>query len=88
MRVTSKSSTLLADVVWIVAAIGALAWGAIGFFNWNPIDAIFGGGAVEETSMASRVVYAIVGLCGLAGLVVLPLMRVGTTPARPARSTT
>ena len=56
------SKTKIADVVWIVAAIGALNWGLIGFFNWNLVDAIFGGGAREATSAGSRVIYALVGL--------------------------
>lgn len=45
--------------------LGAINWGLIGFFNWNLVDAIFGGGAQEITSAGSRVVYAIVGLCGV-----------------------
>lgn len=88
MRKYSASSTALADIVWIVAAIGAINWGLIGFFNWNLVDAIFGGGAVEQTSSASRLIYAIVGLCGLVGLVFLPLMRVGSETVRGARATT
>jgi uncharacterized membrane protein YuzA (DUF378 family) len=87
MRKYSASSTVLADVVWIIAAIGALNWGLIGFFNWNLVDALFGGGAIEETSSASRVIYAIVGLCGLTGLVLLPLMRVGEVSGPAARAT-
>jgi uncharacterized membrane protein YuzA (DUF378 family) len=61
-----------------IACIGALNWGLIGFFNWNLVDAIFGGGAQEETSTASRVVYALVGLAGLATLFSLPRI---STPA-------
>jgi uncharacterized membrane protein YuzA (DUF378 family) len=48
--------------------VGAINWGLIGFFNWNLVDAIFGGGAREETSAISRVIYAVVGLAGLASL--------------------
>jgi uncharacterized membrane protein YuzA (DUF378 family) len=55
----------------VLAIIGALNWGLIGFFNWNVVDAIFGGGAQEMTSAASRVVYALVGLAGLASLFLL-----------------
>lgn len=88
MRKYSAGSTALADIIWIVAAIGAINWGLIGFFNWNLVDAIFGGGAVEETSSASRLVYAIVGVCGVVGLVFLPLMRIGSAVAPTARTTT
>src|SRR4051812_25374211 len=68
----SHGTSALLKAVLIVALIGALDWGLIGFFNWNLVDAIFGGDARETTSTASRVVYAIVGLAGLASLFVLP----------------
>lgn len=55
----------------ILAIIGAVNWGLIGFFNWNLVDAIFGGGAQETTSTLSRVIYAIVGLSGLGSLALL-----------------
>lgn len=63
-------SALLKTAI-VVAIIGALNWGLVGFFNWNLVDAIFGGGAREMTSAASRVVYAIVGLAGLASMFLL-----------------
>lgn len=70
---------LLRTVV-IVAAIGAINWGLIGFFNWNLVDTIFGGGSREITSGFSRVIYALVGLAGVALLVWLPrLMTAATT---------
>jgi uncharacterized membrane protein YuzA (DUF378 family) len=72
----TSRNTAIADVLWTIAVIGAINWGLIGFFNWNLVDAIFGGGTAEETSTASRVVYAIVGLSGLIGLLLLPKMRV------------
>jgi uncharacterized membrane protein YuzA (DUF378 family) len=56
----------------IIASIGALNWGLIGFFNFNLVDAIFGGGSHEETSIVSRIIYAIVGVAGLATLLTLP----------------
>ena len=65
----------LAKVVITIASIGAINWGLIGFFNWNLVDAIFGGGAREMTSAVSRVVYAIVGLAGLMALVSLTRIR-------------
>jgi len=55
----------------MLAIIGAINWGLVGFFNWNLVDAIFGGGASEQTSAASRVVYALVGLAGLAAIPLL-----------------
>lgn len=69
----------------VVAIIGSINWGLVGFFNWNLVDAIFGGGSAEETSTLSRVVYAIVGLAGLFGLFMLPRMHATVPPmARPA----
>ena len=64
--------SVLAKILLVIAIIGALNWGLIGFFNFNLIDAIFGGGSAEQTSVISRVVYAIVGLCAIAALVMLP----------------
>lgn len=61
----------LTKTLIIIAIIGALNWGLIGFFNFNLVDAIFGGGSAEQTSTLSRIVYAIVGLCGLGALVML-----------------
>ena len=62
----------IAKTLLIISIIGALNWGLIGFFNFNLVHAIFGGAAMEQPSMASRVVYAIVGLCGLASIALLP----------------
>jgi len=62
----------LAKILLVIAIIGAINWGLIGFFNFNLVDAIFGGGAREQTSAFSRVIYAIIGLAGLGGLALLP----------------
>ena len=42
-----------------IAIIGAINWGLIGFFNFNLVEALFGAGG------AARIIYALVGLCGL-----------------------
>jgi len=63
----------------ILTIIGALNWGLIGFFNFNLVDAIFGGGAREETTGLSRVVYALVGLAALALAVLSPRFVRGPT---------
>jgi hypothetical protein len=47
-------------LVGLIAIIGALNWGAIGFFNVDLVARIFG-----PMTMASRVVYCIVGVSGL-----------------------
>jgi uncharacterized membrane protein YuzA (DUF378 family) len=61
----------LSKALLVVAIIGAINWGLVGFFNWNLVDAIFGGGAREQTSGLSRFIYSIVGLCGLAAIPVV-----------------
>lgn len=82
----------LTKILLTIAIIGAINWGLIGFFNFNLVDAIFGGGAAEETSGFSRFIYAIVGLCGLVAAFLLPRLH-ATTPEsrryaehRPART--
>ena len=65
----------LTKILIVIAIIGAVNWGLIGFFNFNLVDAIFGGGTAEETSGLSRIVYAVVGLCGLIAAVLLPRLR-------------
>lgn len=40
--------------------IGSVNWGLIGFFNFNLVSFLFG-----ATSMLSRIIYGIVGICGL-----------------------
>lgn len=76
---TESTASKLIKAALVLAVIGAINWGLVGFFNFNLVDAIFGGGSNEETSTASRVVYALVGLAGLAALpllnAVLPLRR-------------
>jgi len=68
----AKGSSVLLKLATLLASIGALNWGLIGLFNWNLVDAIFGGGAQEMTSVPSRIVYAIVGLAGLVALFGIP----------------
>ena len=40
--------------------IGAVNWGLIGFFGFDLVRIIFG-----DMSMLSRIIYAVVGICGL-----------------------
>lgn len=49
-------------IAGILMIIGALNWGFVGFFNWNPIDVLFGVG-----SFISKIIYALVGLSALWG---------------------
>ena len=43
-----------------IAIIGAVNWGLVGFFNFNLVSFLFG-----SMSWISRIVYALVGICGL-----------------------
>lgn len=65
----------LTTIALVLAIIGAINWGLIGFFNWNLVDAIFRGGAHEQTSGIARIIYAIVGLAGLALAFLYPTLR-------------
>ncbi|MCD7777852.1 MAG: DUF378 domain-containing protein [Clostridiales bacterium] len=47
-----------------VIIIGAINWGLIGFFQFDLIAVLFGG----MSSLISRIIYGLVGLCGLYGL--------------------
>ena len=50
----------------ILMVIGALNWGLIGIFQFNLVAAIFG-----TASVLSRIIYALVGLAGIWGIVML-----------------
>lgn len=62
-------------ILLALAIVGAINWGLIGFFNFNLVDAIFGGGAQEVTTPWARVVYALVGVAGVAAIYFLPRLR-------------
>jgi uncharacterized membrane protein YuzA (DUF378 family) len=49
----------LQKICLVFTIIGAIVWGLIGVFNFNLVEALFG------ESILSRIVYIIVGICGL-----------------------
>ncbi|WP_102027665.1 DUF378 domain-containing protein [Salirhabdus sp. Marseille-P4669] len=53
----------------LIVIIGAINWGLIGFFLYDLVAGVFGGG--EQDELIPRIIYSIVGLCGLA---LLPLL--------------
>lgn len=55
----------LQKICLVFTIIGAIVWGLIGFFNFNLVEWIFG------ATMLSRIVYAIVGICGLINIGIL-----------------
>lgn len=44
----------------VIAIVGAVVWGLIGLFNFNLVSFLFG-----SMSWISRIVYILVGICGL-----------------------
>ena len=52
---------ILDKIALAVAIIGGLNWGSIGLFRFDIVAALFGG----QTSMLSRIIYALVGLAAL-----------------------
>ena len=51
---------ILQKVALIFTIIGAINWGLVGIFDFDLVATIFGDG-----SAFSRVIYTIVGICGL-----------------------
>ena len=54
-------------IAWILAIIGAINWGLVGFARFDLVARICGG----QTAWPSRVIYALVGLAGLWCIVTL-----------------
>lgn len=78
----------LLKTLFIIAAIGAINWGLVGFFQWNLVDFVFTGDGGSAATIGERVTYAIVGICGLIALFGLPKLhaerRVHTRTAHSA----
>lgn len=48
------------SIALTIAIVGAVNWGLIGFFDFNLVAFIFG-----SMTWLSRIIYALVGICGL-----------------------
>ena len=46
----------------VLTIVGGLNWGLVGLFRFDLVAAIFGGMDFGETNLASRIIYAAVGL--------------------------
>ena len=57
---------ILQKVCLVFTLIGAINWGLVGIFEFNLVTAIFG-----DMTVASRIVYALVGICGLVNIMLL-----------------
>lgn len=51
---------ILNYIALTISIIGAVNWGLIGFFRYNLVAGLFG-----DASWFSRIIYMLVGLCGL-----------------------
>jgi uncharacterized protein len=49
----------------ILTIVGGLNWGLVGLFKFDLVAAVFGGMQFGEVNVASRIVYALVGLSAL-----------------------
>ena len=56
----------LQKIVLIFTIIGAINWGLIGFFDFNLVTTLF-----KDGSILTRLVYIIVGICGLINIGIL-----------------
>lgn len=65
------SSRFLDIICLTLIIVGALNWGLIGFFNYDLVSAIFGGGL----RWIARVIFAVVGLAGVYGLFIYGHLR-------------
>ena len=56
----------LQKIALIFTVIGAINWGLIGFFDFNLIASLF-----KDTSIIARIIYSIVGICGIINIFLL-----------------
>ena len=55
-------------IVLIVAAVGAINWGLVGLAKFDLVALIAGGLKFGDVNTISRVLYIVVGVCGLLAL--------------------
>ena len=58
-----KNMKIIDTIALILIIIGAINWGLVGIFNFNLVEAIFGG-----ISIITRIIYILVGISGLWGI--------------------
>lgn len=66
----------LSRIALALVIVGALNWLLVGLFHFDLVAAIFG-----QMSVLSRIVYIVVGLCGIFSLVLLFQPAPGATRA-------
>ena len=55
-------------IVLLVAAVGAINWGLVGLAKFDLVALIAGGLKFGDVNTISRVLYIVVGVCGLLAL--------------------
>ena len=56
----------LLKIAFIFTVIGSIHWGLIGFFDFNLVTSLF-----KDASMVTRIIYSIVGICGIINILLL-----------------
>ena len=56
----NMGNKIIDGIALTIAIIGAVNWGLIGFFDFNLVATVFG-----SMTWLSRIIYALVGVCGL-----------------------
>lgn len=75
----------LRTIALTIVIVGAINWGLIGLFDFDLVQAIFGGNTSYAPSMASRIVYVLVGLSGLYAFTFYRLGGEGRVPSEEKR---
>jgi|JI9StandDraft_1071089.scaffolds.fasta_scaffold20862_4 uncharacterized membrane protein YuzA (DUF378 family) len=52
-------------IALVLVVAGAINWGCVGIFNYNVINAIFGGEPMGMYTVGARALFSIVGLAGI-----------------------
>jgi uncharacterized membrane protein YuzA (DUF378 family) len=84
MTTKASGTTYLGQIALWLSAIGAVNWGLVGVADFDLVRAILGGETSTPASGVSRVVYAVVGLAGVALAVIGPRLRARTDVDRLA----
>ena len=56
----------LQKIALVITIIGAINWGLIGIFDFNLVESLF-----KNADMIERIIYSIVGICGLINIGIL-----------------
>lgn len=56
----------LQKIALVITLIGAINWGLVGIFDFNLVETIF-----KDLNMLHRIIYSIVGICGLINIGIL-----------------